>query len=117
MNRNIMILKYGLDEGKTYQEQNTLLEPNNFIPSWEAGDEEKKEVSNALRKLREKYDSIRRHVSKQEYDLEMIKKDVEKLGEEERRVEKETTGMGTETVHTKKEYERVTLEHDFERMY
>jgi hypothetical protein len=29
---------------------------NNFIPSWEAGDEEKKEVSSALRKLREKYD-------------------------------------------------------------
>jgi len=35
-----------------------LLEPNNFIPSWEAGDEEKKEVSLALKKLRKKYDDI-----------------------------------------------------------
>jgi hypothetical protein len=53
-----MILKYGLDEGASYTEVNTLLDTNNFIPSWEAGDEEKKEVSVALRKLREKYDQI-----------------------------------------------------------
>lgn len=26
--------KYGLDEGKVHQETSTLLEPNNFIPSW-----------------------------------------------------------------------------------
>ena len=29
-----MIRKYGLDEGTLYVEQSTLLEPNNFIPSW-----------------------------------------------------------------------------------
>jgi len=54
----IMLNKYGLNVGAAYTEQCTLLEPNNFIPSWEAGDEEKKEVSNALRNLREKYDKI-----------------------------------------------------------
>ena len=43
-------------------EQCTLLEPNNFIPSWEAGDEEKKEVSNALKSLRQRYDQIRKDV-------------------------------------------------------
>ena len=48
----IMLNKYGLNVGAAYVEQSTLLEPNNFIPSWEAGDEEKKEVSNALRVLR-----------------------------------------------------------------
>ena len=48
----IMLNKYGLNVGAAYTEQCTLLEPNNFIPSWEAGDEEKKEVSNALRVLR-----------------------------------------------------------------
>jgi hypothetical protein len=51
-----MMRKYGLTEGAAYVETHTLLEPNNFIPSWEAGDEEKKEVSNALRRLREDYD-------------------------------------------------------------
>ena len=52
----IMLNKYGLNVGAAYTEQCTLLEPNNFIPSWEAGDEEKKEVSNALRVLRQQYD-------------------------------------------------------------
>lgn len=26
--------KYGLEEAQAHIEQNTLLEPNNFIPSW-----------------------------------------------------------------------------------
>lgn len=51
-----MMVKYNLNVEALYAEQNTLLEPNNFIPSWEAGDEEKKEVSSALRKLRLNYD-------------------------------------------------------------
>ena len=68
-----MMRKYGLDEGKMYQETNTLLEPNNFIPSWEAGDEEKKEVPQALRKLREKYDQIYRMAEKKQSDLEQLK--------------------------------------------
>ncbi len=29
-----MMRKYGLDETQVYVEQSTLLEPNNFIPSW-----------------------------------------------------------------------------------
>jgi len=34
----------------------TLLEPNNVIPSWEFGGEEKKEVSVTMRKLRQQFD-------------------------------------------------------------
>jgi hypothetical protein len=36
----------------THMQRNTLLEPNNYIPSWEAGGEEKKEVSDTLKHLR-----------------------------------------------------------------
>ena len=54
--------KYGTNVGAAYVETSTLLEPNNFIPSWEAGDEEKKEVSSALRNLREQYDNTHREV-------------------------------------------------------
>ena len=50
-----------------------MLEPNNFIPSWEAGDEEKKEVSNALRTLRVKYDQIFRLVMEKQHVLEQLK--------------------------------------------
>jgi len=42
--------------------KNTLLEPNNFIPQWEAGGEEKKEVSATLKSLRIKYDRIHKTV-------------------------------------------------------
>ena len=78
--------KYGLDEGQLYVETCTLLEPNNFIPSWvsdlflvtyimkqEAGDEEKKEVSLALKKLRKQYDDIHKMTVQKEYELELIK--------------------------------------------
>ena len=68
----IMLNKYGLNVGAAYTEQCTLLEPNNFIPSWEAGDEEKKEVSTALRNLRKDYDQQRRLVNEKERALEQL---------------------------------------------
>lgn len=109
MSRSIMMRKYGLDEAQVHIEQNTLLEPNNFIPSWvgiliinqshlilitvqETGDEEKKEVSNALRKLRLKYDAIHKFVVEKEEQLEQLKKGVEKAASEEIKVEMETSG-------------------------
>jgi len=39
-------------QGNGFVQQNTLLEPNNEIPSWEFGGEERKEVSNTMRKLK-----------------------------------------------------------------
>lgn len=109
--------KYGLDEAQVHVEQNTLLEPNNFIPSWETGDEEKKEVSNALRKLRLKYDAIHKFVVHKEDQLEQLKKGVEKAAQEEIKVEKETSGTNLETEQAKAELEAVTERHDFEKMY
>ena len=70
--KTIMMNKYGLSVGAAYDEQFTLLEPNNFIPSWEAGDEEKKEVSNALKILRQKYDLIHRQVMEKAAALKQL---------------------------------------------
>ena len=67
-----MMVKYNLNVDASYAEQNTLLEPNNFIPSWEAGDEEKREVSNALRVLRLNFDQIRQQVMQKDADLELL---------------------------------------------
>ena len=67
-----MMVKYNLNVEALYAEQNTLLEPNNFIPSWESGGEETKEVSNALRNLRQRYDRIKRLVNDKENDLELL---------------------------------------------
>lgn len=71
--KGIMMVKYNLNVEALYAEQNTLLEPNNFIPSWEAGDEEKKEVSNALRKLRINFDQIHQKVAQKEIELELLR--------------------------------------------
>lgn len=68
-----MMVKYNLNVEALYAEQNTLLEPNNFIPSWEAGDEEKKEVSSALRKLRLNYDQIHQKVMDKDAALELLR--------------------------------------------
>lgn len=43
-------------------QRNTLLEPNNLIPEWEAGGMEQKEVSQTLKVLRKKYDLIHKNV-------------------------------------------------------
>lgn len=45
--------KFKMEENKKdYVETSTLLEPNNFVPNWEGGGEEKKEISGTLRRLR-----------------------------------------------------------------
>lgn len=82
--------KYKLDEGgQKYVEQSTLLEPNNFVPSWEGGEEEKNEVSQTLGKLRKKYDEVHKMVAKREGELEKIKKEMDQVGHEEIMVEAE----------------------------
>lgn len=66
-----------------YVEQTTLLEPNNFVPTWEMGGEEKKEISETLRKLRHKFDNIHKIVRGKEQELELARKKLEGMGEQE----------------------------------
>jgi hypothetical protein len=72
VSKKIMMQKYGLNVGAAYVETATLLEPNNFIPSWESGGEEKVEVSSALKKLRESYDQTRKQVLDQKRQLWLL---------------------------------------------
>ena len=95
----------------------TLLEPNNFIPSWEAGDEEKKEVSSTLRKLRIKYDNINKLVREKERELEELKKKLEQKGTEEYKVE-DALYKKADTIQTaEEELAQIKDEHDFELMF
>jgi hypothetical protein len=63
--------------------QNTLLEPNNVIPSWEFGDEENKEVSGTLRRIRMKYDNTHKEVLAKKALLEKKMKELEMVKLEE----------------------------------
>lgn len=67
-----------------YVPVNTLVEPKNVISSWEAGNEEKKEVSNTMKKLRLKLDNIQKQVRQKEIELDNLKNKLEqaKLDEE-----------------------------------
>jgi hypothetical protein len=69
--------------GLPFVEQTTLLEPNNFVPTWEMGGEEKKEISETLRKLRQKFDNIHKIVRGKEQELEAARKKLEGMGEQE----------------------------------
>lgn len=64
-------------------QRNTLLEPNNFIPQWEAGGVEQMEVSATLKALRSKYDLIHKTVQAKQQQLDDMKRDLEKAGEQE----------------------------------
>lgn len=111
-----MMNKYGLEEGKTYTEANTLLEPNNFIPSWEDGGEEKTEVSTALRRLREDYDIVYRRQKDKYADLELLRADIKKAKIEEKRVGKEQGGIDIDIDRSKAELEHLKTTHDFQQM-
>ena len=58
----------------THAPRNTLLEPNNFIPHWETGGEEKKEVSRTLKALRQKYDIVHKRVHQKQEELDNLKR-------------------------------------------
>lgn len=95
----------------------TLLDPNNFIPSWEAGGEEKNEVSNTLRKLRIKYDNINKVAREKECELEEIKKRLEQKGDEEYKVEDQLFRKTNVIVSAEDELSMIKDEHDFELMF
>ena len=77
----------------------------------EAGDEEKKEVSLALKKLRKKFDDIHKATAEKQDDLDLLKKDVSKITEQEKQVERDTGGASAETDAAKADLNEVQVNH------
>jgi len=100
-----------------YVEQTTLLEPNNFVPTWEMGGEEKKEISETLRKLRQKFDNIHKIVRGKEQELELARKKLEGMGEQEINLEDTKIEKDNSLVIAQETLERVKHEHDYELMF
>lgn len=114
--RKIMINKYGLEQNATHVEQNTLLDSNNTIPSWETGDGEKAEVSIALLKLRDEYDEIRRRALEKDEQLVQIRADIKKAKEEEKRVSKDFGGSMLDIEKSDAELKHLGTTHEFQKM-
>ncbi len=94
----------------------------------EAGDEEKKEVSSTLRKLRIKYDTINKLVREKERELEekkvsnlclfnCIQKLLEQKNDEEYKVEDTLFRKTNFVMSTEDELGQIKEEHDFELMF
>ena len=88
--------KFGLDKTDTHVDQFTLLEPNNFIPSWENGGEESAEVSNTLLKLRLEYDEWRAQSIHMKEQSRIMRAEKKRALEECKRVQREFSGGNDE---------------------
>ena len=95
---------------------NTLLEPNNVIPSWEFGDEENKEVSGTLRRIRQKYDNIHKTVLSKDKELETKKRELEQAKTEENSIEdsifRKTNGLS----YTRETLDGIKDTHEYQMM-
>lgn len=89
----------------------TLLEPNNVIPEWEGGGEEKKEVSNTLRGLRQKYDTICLTVEKKEQELAELNKQLVKAAEEEMFITESNSTMSGQSSQQQTDLDDLRQEH------
>lgn len=100
----------------THMQRNTLLEPNNYIPSWEAGGEEKKEVSDTLRSLRQKFDIIHKKVEERSRVLEDLKRELAKTQEEESYLNDHNFVVEETASQNKLDQESIIEEHAFEKL-
>jgi len=81
------------------------------------GGEEKKEVSETLRKLRSKFDNIHKIVRLREKELELAKKKLESMGEQEINLEDTKIGKDNALLVAQETLQKVTHDHDFELMF
>ena len=96
---------------------NTLLEPNNVIPSWEFGDEENKEVSGTLRRIRQKYDNIHKTVLAKTRELELKKRELEQAKLEENLIDENNTRMANGMNYSQDTLNTIEKKHSIELMY
>ena len=95
---------------------NTLLEPNNVIPSWEFGDEENKEVSATLRRIRQKYDNIHKTVLSKEHELEQKKRELEQSKIEENAIEDRVMRKTNGLERTRETLDGIKDTHEYQMM-
>ena len=100
----------------THMPMNTLLEPNNSIPTWEAGGMEKIEVSGTLKTLRQKYDKVHKTVNEKQQELEDLKRTLGKTTEDEIYLTEHNSNRLDSADGSKNELLNLVEEHDFEKL-
>ena len=100
-----------------HMQRNTLLEPNNVVAAWgENSNEEKAEVSDTLKNLRLKYDTIHQTVLAKQQELEDLKRQLVKAGEEETYMNNLHDYTEEVMTTTEDNLDSLKEEHDFEKL-
>jgi septal ring factor EnvC (AmiA/AmiB activator) len=87
--KSVIQKKFRIDDGRSkYMEQSTMLEPSNNQggSKWE-DEEEMREISQSLGKLKKKYDVVRKQALKMEQDLDLVRKEIKQLENQESQAE------------------------------
>lgn len=84
-----------------------------MIPSWEFGDEENKEVSGTLRRIRQKYDNIHKEVLQKQALLEQKKKELEMVKLEETLIQESNCRMTNGLANTEDNLKAMERKHNF----
>jgi uncharacterized membrane protein YgaE (UPF0421/DUF939 family) len=86
------------------------------VPTWESGSGEAIEVSNALLKLREEYDEIRKKALKKDAELVLNKAEILKAKEEQKRVSKDFGGISNDIEQSVAELHHLKTTHEFQKL-
>jgi hypothetical protein len=101
---------------KQFVARNTLLDPDNVVPSWECGAVENKEISMRMREQRQEYDRVHRTVVAKERELEQMKKRLERQKDEEYYLE-DSQGLKKYQIEVGgDELSQIKEAYDFEKM-
>lgn len=96
--------------------KNTLLEPANVVAAWGDQNEEAKEVSVTLKAMRQKYDKIHQVVLAKQEELDNLKRQLEKAGEEEIHVNYMHDTTEDTIKGTKDALDLLMEDHEFEKL-
>lgn len=91
-----------------------MLEPNNEIPSWEFGGEERKEVSNTMRKLKHQFDETYRTRLEKEKELDRLRSQLEQANNDEERLGDKNYRTSYQIDSTQTELDEIIEKHNFE---
>ncbi len=118
MSRSVIEKKFKIDDGKSkfYMEQSTMLEPGNTGSQWE-DEEEMREISTSLGKLKKKYDVVKKEVVAMEEKLDKLNKDIKNKGTQATKAEQNVYEANCRVDQIKEAIQTTKDKNEEENMY
>lgn len=101
---------------RPFVQRNTLLDPDNVVPSWENGSVETREISMRMKEQRQEYDRVHRAVVAKEKELEQLKKRLDRQKGEETFIDDKNATKHFQIETGASQLSQIKETHDFEQM-